>query len=87
VAFFSLVIATFCAICVGIPAYVLLSRLNRWRFLALVVFAVTAAVAFKEMWYGGPAFVDFESTTQFAFFGLYSGVAFWLGAEKWQPIK
>jgi hypothetical protein len=87
VVFFSLVIATFCAVCVGIPTYVLASRFGRWRPLVLLLGAVVAAVAFHEIWNGDGLFENLESTLQFAFFGLYSGVAFWLGADIWQLRK
>jgi hypothetical protein len=88
VTFFSLVIATFCAVCVGMPLYALVSRLSqRWRPLALVLGAVIAAVAFHELWVGGDLFENTDSVLQFALFGVWSGAAFWFGADVWQPLK
>lgn len=87
VTFFALVIATFCAVCVGIPIYALTSRLRQWRTLALLLAAIAVAVVFHETWHGGHIFEDPESTVTFAFFGLYSGAAFWFGADVWQPVR
>jgi hypothetical protein len=84
VSFFSLVITTFCAVFVGIPVYALASRFGRWRPLVLLLGAVITAVVFHEAWEGGGLFENPESVLQFAFFGLYSGIAFWLGADVWR---
>ena len=87
VALFALAIAAFSAVCFGIPIYALASRTKRLRPLVLLLSATVVGVVVHETWHGGGFLEDLESTAQFAFFGLYSGIAFWLGADAWQPIK
>ena len=74
-------IAGVCATCFGVPIYVLSARLKVLRPLVLLVGASIAGVVVHEMWHGGSLFEDPEGARLFAFFGLYSGVAFWLGAD------
>jgi len=70
-----------CAACFGVPIYVLSARLKVLRPLVLLVGAAIAGVFVHEMWHGGSLFEDPEEAWLFAFFGLYSGAAFWLGAD------
>ncbi len=87
VAFFAVAIASFSAVCFGMPMYALASRVKRLRPLVLLLSATVVGVVVHEAWHGGAFLEDPESTLWFAFFGLYSGLAFWLGADVWQPIK
>ena len=87
VALFALAIAVFSAVCFGIPVYALASRVKRLRPLVLLLGASVVGAVVHETWHGGAFLEDPESTLLFAFFGLYSGIAFWVGADVWQPIK
>jgi hypothetical protein len=87
VTLFALPIAAFSAVCFGMPVYALASRAKRLRPLLLLLGATVVGVVVMETWHGGAFLEDPESTIQFAFFGFYSGIAFWLGADVWQPIK
>jgi hypothetical protein len=82
---FAMTIAAASAFCVGVPVYALVSRLNGLRPLVLLLSAVVVAVVVHEAWHGGALFEDVPSALLFAFFGLYSGLAFWAGADLWQP--
>jgi hypothetical protein len=85
VAAVAVTIATVSAFCVGVPIYALASRAKGLRPLVLLLSAIVVAVAVHEVWHGGALFEDVKSALWFAFFGLYSGIAFWAGADVWQP--
>ena len=83
VGFFSLMISVVTAVCVGIPVYALASLTNVWRLPILLICATIVGVTVYETMSADPLFENLVGTLQFAFFGLYSGVAFWVGAEVW----
>jgi len=67
--------------------YALTTRANRWRVPLLIIAAVVCGVIIEELWNGAALFEDLENLVLFAFFGLYSGLAFWVGADVWRPIR
>ena len=79
----AVVISTVSGLLLGVPVYVLTARTSAPRAVVLVVAAALAGVIIHELWHGGELFEDIGSMTLFAFFGAYSGAAFWLGAEIW----
>ena len=85
VLFVALQITLLSALIVGIPIYLLTSKVDVIRPLALIVTAIIAGVLILRWWTG--EFDDIRRVLMFAFFGAYSGVAFWLGADVWRLIK
>lgn len=84
---FSMFITVFVSVILGIPAYSLTIRAGRWRIPLLLLSAACSGIVVYEVWTGAALFEDLSITALCAFFGLYSGVAFWIGAEVWQPIR
>ena len=74
----ALIVSAAAGLVFGIPAYVLAVHTNAPRVVVLVVVAALAGVVVDEWWLEGAG-----SALLFAFFGAYSGVAFWYGAEIW----
>jgi hypothetical protein len=74
------VITGLCSIFFGVPIYLLSARLKVLRPAVLLVAAAITGVVVHEVWDGG-LFEDPEGALLFAFFGLYSGMAFWIGAD------
>ena len=79
----ALVISTVSGLAFGVPVYVLTARTRVPRALVLIVAAALVGVIVHELWRGGELFEDIGSMLLFAFFGAYSGAAFWLGADIW----
>ena len=79
----ALIISALGGIVFGIPVYVLAARTRAPRVVVLIIAAALTGVIIHEWWIGGGLFEDVGSTLLFAFFGAYSGAAFWLGAEIW----
>ena len=77
----ALIISVVSGLVFGIPVYILAARTNAPRVVVLIVAAALVGVVVHELWHGGELFEDVGSTLLFAFFGAYSGVAFWYGAD------
>jgi len=74
----ALIVSAASGLVFGIPAYLLAVRTNAPRVVVLVVVAALAGVLVREWWLDGVG-----SALLFAFFGAYSGAAFWYGADGW----
>jgi hypothetical protein len=93
VVLFAFLIAAFGAAFVGIPVYLFASRRRSLRPPLLFLAAILVGLVVHETWasgaifHGGHLFEDPRGAFRFALFGLYSGIAFWLGADVWRPFK
>jgi hypothetical protein len=67
--------------------YAVTARASRWRVPLLLLGAVVCGVIVEELWNGAALFEDLENLVLFASFGFYSGLAFWVGADVWRPIR
>lgn len=83
VVIFALPLSAVGGLVIGVPVYVLVSRTKAPRGAVLVAAAALTGVIIREFWLGGEPFDDIGSVGLFAFFGAYSGVAFWFGADVW----
>jgi len=83
----ALIISAFGGLLFGVPVYVLAVHTRAPRAVVLVIAAALAGVIIHELWFGGELFEDVGSTLLFAFFGAYSGAAFWIGAEVWSRAQ
>jgi hypothetical protein len=86
---FACAIAVGSALFLGIPIYAATVRLKRTRIPLLLLSAIVVGTFVHEVWVqpAAPLFEDPVGALEFAFFGLYSGLAFWFGADVWRLIN